>query len=986
MSYAAGLGEREVDPEILQVWPLTAPYESMRRHHGLSSAAEAAQYMLYRSCTVPDYGNDGGSELFFSSSAGRVWVPSSRLGGGSVGPLRQHDVMVVGKMPGQEEVSRGLSFCGPAGKLLERTARAAGIVGVEDWYCGNVVRFLPDAKSDKPSVKHVRDCMPLLAHDIAYVKPKFLLLLGADAVKVFFGAKATLSYLRGQIFVIDNWQSIGHPPRTGVEAGVLDWEYTIRVFVTVHPAAVLREQGLSLGFSRDMEVFNKALHGSGAAYAGLVDVSDREYLSVCESGELTRLVDRLLAQPVNELAVDCEWIGSDPYSGALRTVQFSWDEGKACAVVFKRAGGVDACSVLERAAMLAQLRRLFLAPGMQIIGHNVRADLKWLAQVGLDIAGRVSFDTMLADHVLNENAEHGLENCTLRYTDMGRYDWPLARWHKEHGLTEKKLAEVGFRDVPDELLVPYGCCDADATFRCALVLRQILAKPDNAGPQRCYKEVVMPCTHPLHEMETTGILVDRDRMESMVWAYDTRKDALLEEVRVLSNRPQFNPRSHKQMTQLLFGPRAANGLGFTPYKTTGKPQRMWFDLGEDERLSASPCTDTESLEWLSVEHEDPVLEKLCNFKLVDQITKSFLRKPDGAEDEDEYTSGLMGCIDPDGRVRTTLSQMSETGRQKSSKPNMTNLPKKQDKALERVMGKDVHKLRSCFISSPGTVLVEADYRSAEIYTLGYLANCSQLIKDAGGDLHARGAVTRMGAPKWSGFDEYKPPPDEWLKAHNALRISSKAISFGIPYQRGAKAIARQIVKDTKGAVDCDKDKAQRMIDQWYAEYAEVHAYVQLCKAAVTSPGYIENPFGRRRRFSAAGNDQQFVAAQEREAVNFPIQSTVADTMNKSLSNLYWFRVFYPEVASYKILLAIHDAAVLEVPGRHVKAVLEKVLPFCLSAEVPPWRLTRDQPYSKKFKLDVDMTVSVRWGETPTADELRAGGLPEELVGLHARKQ
>jgi DNA polymerase-1 len=314
------------------------------------------------------------------------------------------------------------------------------------------------------------------------------------------------------------------------------------------------------------------------------------------------------------------------------------------------------------------------------------------------------------------------------------------------------------------------------------------------------------------------------------------------------------------------------------------------------------------------------------------------------------------------------------------------LPKKQDKEFDRIMGKGTPKIRSCFISAPGNVLIEADFKSAEIYTLGYLANCPKLIKDAGGDLHARGAVTRMGVESWPGFDQYIPPPEEWLSKNKALRIANKTVSFGIPYQRGPKAIAREITKSTKGAVECSKDQAQSMIDDWYGEYTEVYDYVQMCKASVKYPSYLDNPFGRRRRFSFRSSDQAFVAAQEREAVNFPIQSTVADILNVGLARLYWLRFQMVPAPMYKILLAIHDAVLLEVPGEHVRAVIDTVLPRCLHDVVAPsWQPREDLTPTKPFQLDIDVSVCVRWGETPSADELLANGVPEDLVAKYATK-
>ena len=74
-------------------------------------------------------------------------------------------------------------------------------------------------------------------------------------------------------------------------------------------------------------------------------------------------------------------------------------------------------------------------------------------------------DTMLADHMINENSEHGLESCAVRYTDMGRYDTSLNYWLKKNKINAKIIKEQGYAMVPGIELHPYGCCDVDATWR-----------------------------------------------------------------------------------------------------------------------------------------------------------------------------------------------------------------------------------------------------------------------------------------------------------------------------------------------------------------------------------------------------------------------------------------------------------------------------------------------------------------------------------------
>lgn len=962
-----------VDPELDDriVAPIPKVAEWFKTAHSFPSDVDALKYLLFTPAELPV---KDGKDLYTSV----LWIPGGRWDiSPQRGPLRHHRVMAVSKMPGSEEKQLKANFVGQSGKFLRQICNEVGIDS-SDWYMTNVVRFPPPDGGKSLKREYIKECEWLLRNEIALVKPQFLLLLGADAVKAVCGRAATLSKMRSHYFMFQDASEIGVKPPTPIdEADIFKLQYGIKVMATIHPVAVLKEGGLREGFVRDMDLFqgwliNRPLDG--------VDIEEADYRYCHDVSELTKNVDEVLNGPYTDLAVDCEWIGKDHRSGTLRSVQFSWKEGTAAvAVLSDSLGRFDAAHLM---AMTKELIRLVRHPKIKIIGHNMRADARWLEYRGIHVMDKLAFDTMLADHMLNENAEHGLDACTVRYTSMGRYDTALNQYLEKNRMTAKHLKANGFKFIPDDILLPYGACDADATLRVAHTLRKRLR--DDPKLEWCFNEIVMPTNFPIHEIEMSGFLIDTDRMQELTVAFAEKKRELLARIHKELGRPEFNPRSAQQMQKLLFGAPADGNLGLQPYKTTGKPSRMWAELKEYELRRHTPSTDAETLEALSDAH--PIVSLLRDFKLVDQVTKSFLREAEEHEETAErfFSGGLMAELDDDGRIRTTISQMSETGRWKSSRPNLQNLPKRQDKELGRIMG-DINTIRSCFIAPRGHVLVEADYKSAEIFTLGRLANCAKLLQDAQGDLHARGAVTRFGAEKWDGFDEFKPPPADWLKKYKALRVCSKTITFGIPYQRGAAAIARQIVKDTKGGVPCDVFRAKDMIQGFYAEYPEIRDYVEMCQRAVVAPGWLNNPYHRRRRFMAH-DTEALLAAQQREAVNFPIQSTVADTLNVAVQNLYWWRELNPGRAVYEIILAIHDAAMLLVPVEYLEVVTSEVLPQCLkeAAVVPSWQPTDKWKPTEPFTLDIDIEMGLRWGEDATAEELKLHGASDAVIEKFAK--
>jgi uracil-DNA glycosylase family protein len=141
------------------------------------------------------------------------------------GPSSAH-VIVVGEQPGDMEDRAGKPFVGPSGKLLDRAFEAAGIAR-EDVYVTNAVKHFKwarDARTTRrihktPNAGEIRACFPWLQQEIALIKPRVIVCLGATAAKALLGRSFSVMKQRG----------------TPVES-----ELASAVFATVHPSAVLR--------------------------------------------------------------------------------------------------------------------------------------------------------------------------------------------------------------------------------------------------------------------------------------------------------------------------------------------------------------------------------------------------------------------------------------------------------------------------------------------------------------------------------------------------------------------------------------------------------------------------------------------------------------------------------------------------------------------------------------------------------------------------
>jgi len=89
--------------------------------------------------------------------------------------------------------------------------------------------------------------------------------------------------------------------------------------------------------------------------------------------------------------------------------------------------------------------------------------------------------------------------------------------------------------------------------------------------------------------------------------------------------------------------------------------------------------------------------------------------------------------------------------------------------------------------------------------------------------------------------------------------------------RGSQAIALQVKAETGTQTPIQELKAEidQMMVSWKQEiYTSAWGYMEECAAAAIDPGYIENPWGRRRLF-APTHDRGLQRAYGREAMNFP---------------------------------------------------------------------------------------------------------------------
>lgn len=157
------------------------------------------------------------------------------------------DLMFVGEGPGADEDIQGEPFVGRAGQLLNNMIKAMGLLR-EEVYIANVVKCRPPGNRT-PERDELDTCSPFLMRQIAVIKPKVIVALGAVAAKNLLAINAPMSELRGRFY--DFMPS-------GARSSDPNWQGA-KLAVTYHPAFLLRDPRQKGEAWKDLQMVMKYL-------------------------------------------------------------------------------------------------------------------------------------------------------------------------------------------------------------------------------------------------------------------------------------------------------------------------------------------------------------------------------------------------------------------------------------------------------------------------------------------------------------------------------------------------------------------------------------------------------------------------------------------------------------------------------------------------------------------------------------------------------
>ncbi|HVE88774.1 MAG TPA: DNA polymerase I [Burkholderiaceae bacterium] len=506
-------------------------------------------------------------------------------------------------------------------------------------------------------------------------------------------------------------------------------------------------------------------------------------------------------------SMDTETTSLDPIAAQLVGISLSVEALRAGYIpLAHRYAGAPKQLPLDD--VLQQFRPWLESPHQRKLGHDMKYQMHAFANRGIKLAG-IAHDTQLQSYVLEAHRNHDLDSLAERH--LGRKTLTYVE------VCGKGVNQLCFDEVAVDRATDYAGEDAEVTRALHDTLWARI-EPDEKL-RFIYEQIELPTAQVLFEMERTGVLIDRARLDAQSRELGARIAQLEATSHELAGQ-LFNLGSPKQIGEILFGK-----LTLPVLKKTA---------------SGTPSTDEEVLEKLAQDYPLPKL-------LLEHRGLSKLKST--------YCDKLPLTADRDNRVHTSYGQaVAVTGRLSSSDPNLQNIP---------IRTPEGRRIREAFIAPPGHRILSADYSQIELRIMAHISGDAGLLEafGKGEDIH-RATASEVFAVPLSGVTSQQ-------------RSYIKVINFGLMYGMSAFGVASNL--------GIERDAAKLIIDRYFTRFPSVAKYMESTRALAKRQGYVETVFGRRLwlpEINSPNGPRR--AGAERAAINAPMQGTAADLVKLAM--------------------------------------------------------------------------------------------------------
>ena len=414
---------------------------------------------------------------------------------------------------------------------------------------------------------------------------------------------------------------------------------------------------------------------------------NKNYNTLIAKKDLDQLIETLLQAEL--ISFDLETTSVVPMEAEIVGLSFSTEKNSGWYIPIKyfkkekeNFGDDDLTIVLDA------LRPVLENDGVKKTGQNIKFDALVMRHHDI-ILGGISFDTMIAAHLLNPSARsYKLDTLSLEYLN---YDMvPI------EDLIGKGREQITMADVPLEQASFYAVEDADITLQLTQIFKTKLKEEQLYS---FFNLIEIPMIPVLTAMEHTGVFVDNEFLSAMSLEIGKKIDSLIIKIHQLSGT-EFNINSTKQLATILF-----DVLGLTEIKKRSTAENVLKQLEKDNELPG-----------LILEYRK--YNKLRN-TYVDALPDLILKETQ--------------------RIHSTFHQtIAATGRLSSTNPNFQNIPIRTEEGRE---------IRKAFRSHrKGWKIFSADYSQIELRIMAHLSQDEALCDafEKGHDVHNRTASNVFG--------------------------------------------------------------------------------------------------------------------------------------------------------------------------------------------------------------------------------------------------
>lgn len=566
----------------------------------------------------------------------------------------QRGILIVAECPSEADDRSGAPMMGDTGLWFKDVLRKKGIdLEVDCWKTNAVACHPTKMKEHKPTKAHIKHCHPRLMKTIAELKPKFIWLLGADAITSYFSE-------RENNCTVERWRGLCIP----------DTERGAWILPMYHPLfAIMKEKDNHFQslFDKDLTYAIKCSRHTEAPEA--MSLRGAKILKKYE--DVVDALTAVIENPPDRMTLDYETTGLKPYrkDHKIASISFCCDYDTAYSFPYEYREHFTSAQLTVIGDLWIEI---LLNPAIKKIIHNQKFEDMWTREMfGIETAN-LWWCSMNTAHILDNRKEF----CGLKFQSFIRWDIPdysasISKFLKSvEGTPYNRVMEAPLND-----LLLYGSIDSLLTFR--LQEEQEHELKDEPNMQKA-REFFTEGLKTLCDLQENGICGDLPYYLKQDLDIGERIAKMKENLHSMPEAQRFLRERGRNIS--FSSSTDLSDLFFTIMKLTPGKQTP----------GGANCVDASVLADL----DTPIAKEITKISKLEKIKGTYLGQ-------------FIREIEDDGKIHPFFDiHTVQTYRSSSGNPNFQNIPVRDTEAMNIVRG----GIRP----SKGNQLVDWDYGAMEV--------------------------------------------------------------------------------------------------------------------------------------------------------------------------------------------------------------------------------------------------------------------------------